>query len=128
MVASAATKVDAAAGDVAHGSTGSWHGKDHLRLLPPSANWYCSKIELLDDEAAIPSNRGLMDPSNQAQIEKLMSEVLAAIRQLPDEPAILEKRTDDSDGDEGLSSKQALIIDANDMRSRLTWSEDKVNQ
>ncbi|ETP20199.1 hypothetical protein, variant 1 [Phytophthora nicotianae CJ01A1] len=86
------------------------------------------KIELLDDEAAIPSNRGLMDPSNQAQIEKLMSEVLAAIRQLPDEPAILEKRTDDSDGDEGLSSKQALIIDANDMRSRLTWSEDKVNQ
>ncbi|KAF1772729.1 hypothetical protein GQ600_13937 [Phytophthora cactorum] len=44
MVGSARMQVDGTAGDVAHGSTSSWLGKDHLRLLPPSANWYCSKI------------------------------------------------------------------------------------
>ncbi|KAL4160497.1 hypothetical protein PRNP1_001065 [Phytophthora ramorum] len=37
--------VDGAVGkDGEHGGKRQLHGEDHLRLLPPSANWYCSKI------------------------------------------------------------------------------------
>ncbi|KAL4137569.1 hypothetical protein PRIC2_001088 [Phytophthora ramorum] len=37
--------VDGAVGkDGENGGKRQLHGEDHLRLLPPSANWYCSKI------------------------------------------------------------------------------------
>lgn len=35
---------DARVGGGERGRRGNLHGKDHLRLLPPSANWYCSKV------------------------------------------------------------------------------------
>ncbi|KAG3194741.1 hypothetical protein PC128_g9086 [Phytophthora cactorum] len=76
-------------------------------------------------------NRGLVDAGNKSLAEELMDEVLVAIHLLPDEPATQDESAEGC-GDEkaegtsdGLSSKQALIIDANDMRSRLTWSEDE---
>ncbi|KAG3113488.1 hypothetical protein PI125_g7281 [Phytophthora idaei] len=76
-------------------------------------------------------NRGLVDAGNKSLAEELMDEVLVAIYLLPDEPATQDESAEDCGNEkaegtsDGLSSKQALIIDANDMRSRLTWSEDE---
>ncbi|KAI9996850.1 hypothetical protein PInf_000112 [Phytophthora infestans] len=85
-------------------------------------------LQFFDGEAAFQLSRGLMDAGNQSQIGELMNEILVAIHHLPEEPATQEESCDNASVEEGRSSKQALLIDANDMRSRLTWSEDDMKQ
>ncbi|KAG1703852.1 hypothetical protein DVH05_006861 [Phytophthora capsici] len=66
-------------------------------------------------------SRGLMDAGNQSQMLELMDEILIAVENVLDES---EKNGDEQD----LSRKQALIMDVTELRSRLTWSDDDVEQ
>ncbi|KAL3672155.1 hypothetical protein V7S43_002818 [Phytophthora oleae] len=69
-------------------------------------------------------NRGLMDAGNQSQMLELMDQVLMAAESVSDE----QEKNDGEQATEDLSRKQALIMDVTELRSRLTWSEDSVEQ
>lgn len=92
------------------------------------------RVWFLDDEATAPLSRGLMDTANQLQLQTLMNEVLVAVHGLAThreqnmECCANEQAEQDEATNECLSRKQALINDANDTRSRLTWSDDGVKE
>ncbi|OWZ22407.1 hypothetical protein PHMEG_0002896 [Phytophthora megakarya] len=75
-------------------------------------------------------NQGLMNADNQLQLHALMKEVLVSVHQLSHEHEENEQnRVDGQTGNMSkVSSKEALINDVNDMRSRLTWCDDNKNE